>query len=132
MYWPPREARGELQRSLKLYRGKNMAPKRQTTRWNDASSSRALSAPRCSATKRRHQLCGGRDWRVRHRRGHGGIQSAAQTALIPLLMLGVPANAVMGLMLGAMTIHGVVPGPDMRRRRSEEHTSELQSQSNLV
>ena len=31
--------------------------------------------------------------------------AAAQTSFIPLLTLGIPSNAVMALMLGAMTIH---------------------------
>ena len=37
--------------------------------------------------------------------------AGAQTAFIPLLTLGIPPNAVMALMVGAMTIHGVIPGP---------------------
>jgi putative tricarboxylic transport membrane protein len=37
--------------------------------------------------------------------------SGAQTSFIPLLTLGIPPNAVMALMVGAMTIHGIVPGP---------------------
>src|SRR5690606_11755344 len=37
--------------------------------------------------------------------------AAAQTSLIPMLTLGIPPNAVMALMIGAMTIHGIVPGP---------------------
>jgi putative tricarboxylic transport membrane protein len=37
--------------------------------------------------------------------------AGAQTAFIPLLALGIPPNAVMALMVGAMTIHGIVPGP---------------------
>jgi putative tricarboxylic transport membrane protein len=37
--------------------------------------------------------------------------AGAQTAFIPLLTLGIPPNAVMALMMGAMTIHGVIPGP---------------------
>lgn len=37
--------------------------------------------------------------------------SAAQTAFIPLLTLGLPATATMALMGGAMTLHGVLPGP---------------------
>src|SRR5690606_25990823 len=32
---------------------------------------------------------------------------------IPLLTLGIPPNAVMALMVGAMTIHGIVPGPQV-------------------
>jgi putative tricarboxylic transport membrane protein len=47
--------------------------------------------------------------------GIAGPESAnnagAQTAFIPLLTLGIPPNAVMALMVGAMTIHGVIPGP---------------------
>ena len=39
--------------------------------------------------------------------------SGAQTAFIPLLTLGIPPNAVMALMVGAMTIHGIVPGPQV-------------------
>jgi putative tricarboxylic transport membrane protein len=37
--------------------------------------------------------------------------AGAQTAFIPLLTLGIPPNAVMALMVGAMTIHGIIPGP---------------------
>jgi putative tricarboxylic transport membrane protein len=47
--------------------------------------------------------------------GVAGPESAnnagAQTSFIPLLSLGIPPNAVMALMVGAMTIHGIVPGP---------------------
>src|SRR6185503_7598121 len=39
--------------------------------------------------------------------------AAAQTSFIPLLSLGVPSNAVMALMVGAMTIQGIVPGPEV-------------------
>ncbi|HWP35823.1 MAG TPA: tripartite tricarboxylate transporter permease [Thermodesulfobacteriota bacterium] len=37
--------------------------------------------------------------------------AGAQSSFIPLLTLGIPPNAVMALMVGAMTIHGIVPGP---------------------
>ena len=37
--------------------------------------------------------------------------SAAQAAFIPLLTLGIPANAVMAILLGALMIHGITPGP---------------------
>ncbi|MBL0929485.1 MAG: tripartite tricarboxylate transporter permease, partial [Alphaproteobacteria bacterium] len=37
--------------------------------------------------------------------------AAAGGAFIPLLTLGIPPNAVMALMVGAMTIHGIIPGP---------------------
>lgn len=39
--------------------------------------------------------------------------AAAQTSFIPLLTLGIPANAVMALMVGAMMIHNIQPGPQV-------------------
>ena len=39
--------------------------------------------------------------------------AAAQTSFIPMLTLGIPPNAVMALMVGAMTIHGIQPGPQV-------------------
>lgn len=39
--------------------------------------------------------------------------SGAQSAFIPLLTLGLPATASMALMGGAMTLHGVSPGPQV-------------------
>jgi TctA family transporter len=39
--------------------------------------------------------------------------AAAQTSFIPLLTLGIPPNAVMALMVGAMTIHNIQPGPQV-------------------
>lgn len=53
--------------------------------------------------------------------GHGAIEgvagpesannAASQTSFIPLLTLGIPMNAVMALMVGAMSIHNIQPGP---------------------
>jgi TctA family transporter len=37
--------------------------------------------------------------------------AAVQAAFIPTLILGVPGDAVMALLLGAIVTHGVVPGP---------------------
>jgi putative tricarboxylic transport membrane protein len=61
--------------------------------------------------------------------GHGAIEgvagpeaannAGAQTAFIPLLTLGIPPNAVMALMVGAMTIHGIIPGPQVITRSPE-------------
>src|SRR6184192_898269 len=61
--------------------------------------------------------------------GRGAIQgvaapesannAAAQTSFIPLLTLGIPPNAVMALMVGAMTIHGIVPGPQVMTKQPE-------------
>jgi putative tricarboxylic transport membrane protein len=45
--------------------------------------------------------------------------AGAQTAFIPLLTLGIPPNAVMALMVGAMTIHGVIPGPLVMTKNPE-------------
>ena len=39
--------------------------------------------------------------------------AAAQTSFVPLLTLGLPSNPVMALMVGAMMIHGVAPGPQV-------------------
>lgn len=37
--------------------------------------------------------------------------ASAQTAFIPTLSLGIPGSATMALILGAMMIHGITPGP---------------------
>jgi TctA family transporter len=39
--------------------------------------------------------------------------AGAQTSFIPMLTLGLPANAVMAMMVGAMVIQGIVPGPNV-------------------
>jgi putative tricarboxylic transport membrane protein len=56
-----------------------------------------------------------------HEFGHGAIEgvagpesannAGAQTSFIPMLTLGIPSNPVMALMIGAMIIQGVQPGP---------------------
>jgi len=58
-----------------------------------------------------------------HEFGRGAIQgvagpesannAGAQTSFIPLLTLGIPENAVMAMMVGAMTIHNIQPGPQV-------------------
>lgn len=49
--------------------------------------------------------------------GVAGPESAnnagAQASLIPLLAFGIPGNIVMALMAGALTVHGIAPGPGM-------------------
>ena len=45
--------------------------------------------------------------------------AAAQTAFIPTLTLGIPGSAVMALMLGAMTIQGIAPGPQVMTQRPD-------------
>jgi TctA family transporter len=37
--------------------------------------------------------------------------AAAQTSFIPLLTLGLPGNSIMALLIGALLIQGIVPGP---------------------
>jgi TctA family transporter len=45
--------------------------------------------------------------------------AGAQTSFIPLLTLGIPPNAVMALMVGAMTIHNIQPGPQVMTSNPE-------------
>jgi len=61
--------------------------------------------------------------------GRGAIQgvsapeasnnAAAQTAFIPTLTLGIPGSATMALMLGALIIHGIQPGPMLMAEHPE-------------
>ena len=53
--------------------------------------------------------------------GHGDIRgvaapesannAGAQTSFIPMLTLGIPGNPTMAMMIGALMIHGIAPGP---------------------
>ncbi|MCK6400853.1 MAG: tripartite tricarboxylate transporter permease [Sphaerotilus natans] len=56
-------------------------------------------------------------------RGVAGPESAnnagSQTSFIPMLTLGIPPNAVMALMVGAMTIKGIQPGPQVMTSNPE-------------
>jgi TctA family transporter len=45
--------------------------------------------------------------------------AGAQTSFIPLLTLGIPGNAVMALMIGAMMIQGIAPGPQVMNERPQ-------------
>ncbi|MEZ5802340.1 MAG: tripartite tricarboxylate transporter permease [Rhizobiaceae bacterium] len=55
--------------------------------------------------------------------GHGAIagvagpesanNAAAQTSFIPMLTLGIPANAIMAIMASAMIMRGITPGPNV-------------------
>jgi TctA family transporter len=55
--------------------------------------------------------------------GVAGPESAnnagAQTSFIPLLTLGLPSNAVMALMMGAMIIQGIAPGSAVMDKRPD-------------
>lgn len=67
--------------------------------------------------------------KYRHEFGTGAIEgvagpesannAASQTSFIPLLTLGIPANAVMALMVGALIIQGIQPGPRMVEAQPE-------------
>ena len=45
--------------------------------------------------------------------------AGAQTSFIPLLTLGIPSNAVMALMIGAMMSQGIAPGPQVMTERPQ-------------
>ncbi|MFC5067323.1 tripartite tricarboxylate transporter permease [Flaviflagellibacter deserti] len=55
--------------------------------------------------------------------GHGALagvagpesanNAGAQTSFIPMLTLGIPSNPVMALMIGALIVHGIQPGPSV-------------------
>jgi putative tricarboxylic transport membrane protein len=61
--------------------------------------------------------------------GHGEIRgvaapesannAGAQTSFIPLLTLGIPSNAIMAMMIGAMMIQGIAPGPQIMTERPQ-------------
>jgi putative tricarboxylic transport membrane protein len=65
----------------------------------------------------------------RERFGNGAIEgiagpeaannAAAQAAFVPLLTLGIPPNPIMALMMGAMILHGIVPGPRVLTEQPE-------------
>jgi putative tricarboxylic transport membrane protein len=61
--------------------------------------------------------------------GHGAVEgvsgpesannSAATAAFVPLLTLGIPPNAVLGILLGALMIQGITPGPLMMMQKPD-------------
>ena len=83
-----------------------------------AARRRRAARPRSPPTRSRR-----RSPRTRRSFGKGAIEgvagpesgnnAGAQTSFIPLLTLGIPPNAVMALMVGAMTIHNIQPGPQV-------------------
>ncbi|HXC40553.1 MAG TPA: tripartite tricarboxylate transporter permease [Burkholderiales bacterium] len=56
-------------------------------------------------------------------RGVAGPESAnnagAQTSFIPMLTLGIPSNAIMAMMIGAMMIQGIAPGPQVMTEKPQ-------------
>jgi len=67
--------------------------------------------------------------RTPERFGHGAVEgvagpeaannAGAQTSFIPLLTLGIPGNALIAMMAGAMMIHGISPGPQVMTNQPE-------------
>ncbi len=61
--------------------------------------------------------------------GHGAIEgvaapesannSAASGAFIPLLTLGIPSNVLMAILIGALMIHGIAPGPTLMKEHPD-------------
>jgi TctA family transporter len=61
--------------------------------------------------------------------GHGDIRgvaapesannAGAQTSFIPMLTLGIPSNPTMAMMIGALMIHGISPGPRVMTDRPD-------------
>ncbi|MFZ4440835.1 MAG: tripartite tricarboxylate transporter permease [Syntrophales bacterium] len=61
--------------------------------------------------------------------GHGAIEGVAgpeaannadaQCKFIPMLTLGIPASGTMALMLGALMIHGITPGPTVMTQKPD-------------
>jgi putative tricarboxylic transport membrane protein len=61
--------------------------------------------------------------------GHGAIEgvagpeaannAGAQTSFIPMLTLGIPSNIVMALMIGALMLQGIIPGPQVATERPD-------------
>src|SRR5258706_1043127 len=45
--------------------------------------------------------------------------AGAQTSFIPMLTLGIPSNAVMALMIGALMIQGIAPGPQVMNEKPQ-------------
>ena len=45
--------------------------------------------------------------------------ACAQTTFVPMLTLGIPGSASMALMLGAMMVHGITPGPQVMTSRPD-------------
>ncbi|WP_028713468.1 tripartite tricarboxylate transporter permease [Paracoccus sp. J55] len=45
--------------------------------------------------------------------------AGAQTSFIPMLTLGIPSNAIMAVMIGALMIQGIAPGPQVMAQRPE-------------
>ena len=102
----------------------------------DPARHRPRFLPRPAARRRRdavvvHRLCAGTAAREGPRRASATARSraspgpesannaAAQSSFVPLLSLGIPANAVMGVILGALLVQGITPGPTLIANRPD-------------
>ena len=131
----------EVVRSIEFGRHPTSSPTRcRCGRWcRPDRSSAPRSSPCCAARRwarrcwgaagrraldrRLHGLCDREAGRTKDpgRFGQGAIEgisapesannASAQTAFVPSLSLGIPGDAVMAVMLGALIIHGIAPGP---------------------
>ena len=126
-------------RALIVARSASLWPTREEFRdglARGAARHRPRLAARHPAGRRRgarlvRELHAGEEDRARTRRasasgaieGVAGPESAnnaaAQTSFIPLLTLGLPSNAVMALMMGAMIIQGIQPGSAVMTKRPD-------------
>ncbi len=129
-------ARGEQQRSLLMQAIKQLMPTREETRlaWPAALRGTGLGAllgvlPGGGATLSAFAayVLEKKMARDPSRFGRGAVEgvagpeaannAGAQTSFIPMLTLGIPGNAVMALMIGALMIHGIQPGPQVMTER---------------
>ncbi len=127
---------GMLNRKSITFR--SMVPTRDDIRrswYADAARNRhRLFLRRLARHRRRgrfvHRLCGREEIAKEPSRfGKGAIEgimgpesannAADQTAFIPTMTLGIPGNVMMALMIGALTIHGIVPGPQLMTKEPE-------------
>ena len=104
--------------------GRDPARHRCSARRSASCPAAARCSPRSPPTRWRRSCRG-----TRPKFGKGEIQgvaapesannAGAQTSFIPLLTLGIPSNPVMALMIGAMMIQGIAPGPQVMTERPQ-------------
>ena len=109
--WP---SRADLQASL---RGPSAAARSWVSSWASCPAA-APPSPRWPPTRMEKKRA-----KQPERFGKGAVEgvagpetannAAATSSFIPLLTLGIPANATMALMFGALLIQGVTPGPQL-------------------
>ena len=129
----PQSAQPEDERSLVTRRSRGCGRRARTSdalMAGGAARHRARLDPRHSAGRRRDARARSPPirWRRRSRASRRASARArskawpapesannagAQTSFIPMLTLGIPGNAVMALMIGAMIIQGIQPGPQI-------------------